>query len=940
MNRFLLHLFVGLLFTGGLTAQEFELPSDTSGASERRIKKGIKVEKSADSRLVAEVQYFDRVVDPGGVGQSAEDAGDYDRAIEAFRTAAPYEHYLPNIIRVAWLEFARGDYDAGRRTINSVPDFATRRFSDLSVNGYRAAALAELLRGGGEEENALYYYLLAKFGPTAEAFFQIGLIEMNRGDYLGARRQFARLQERSYPTGHRAMAFVAIGRGILELKYANTASARQFFETAISEADKENAKLPKSLALAQLGRASFLARDYQRAEWELTEALEYQRSIGVATRATEIALGDIYTKTSRPDKAFEIYDRLHAGIGLIAWYYATRRTSEAKRQIDVMTAKTEKLGYVDPLFALYTMSGLIEEAQGQTRRASDMFKKACDINERLRKRTTVPLYVERYGVAAIEPYEGLVRTTAAAGDLASSFANAELTKARMFSRGAANIGRKGLDGLPAVVPAWVNRVTYMFPFMKEESVLDQPIGSQAAGLKSYEEHREDIRNLENAYAEYEAAITSVTVLYPDYGERMYPKQLALRDLHLRAKERLIEFEVTALETRVFVVAPGEPIFSYRIARTREQLLAEVDKYRLYFNGVHSAEELARFDPNLSAGLYDLLLRPALERKNATGKPLVPRDSEVFIIPDEFLGTVPFESLAISAPKDQIMPSGPYGPAPTGVRYVADEYDIAYQRSATSLMAIRRAAWKPSKGLFVLADPVFDESDPRSRAITSGGAKPGAIKTMGLGGKRIGASEEKAVGVDRFAFPRLDQTAKLADALVRKVFAPGEATVLQGEAASERGLRGVDLSAFAYLLFATHGVLDGTLPQIKEPALVLNQVGNEGKDDGFLTAGKVMRLHLNAEVVALTACQTGLGKSVVGEGVMGLGPAFQLAGSKNVLVSLWSVSENSTTMFAERFFRHIKEGAAPRRALRLARADVRRQGYEHPFYWAPFVIYAN
>jgi CHAT domain-containing protein len=101
--------------------------------------------------------------------------------------------------------------------------------------------------------------------------------------------------------------------------------------------------------------------------------------------------------------------------------------------------------------------------------------------------------------------------------------------------------------------------------------------------------------------------------------------------------------------------------------------------------------------------------------------------------------------------------------------------------------------------------------------------------------------------------------------------------------------------------------------------------------------EVMDLKLNADVVALTACQTGLGRRLTGEGVMGLGRAFQYAGARSVLVSLWNVAEDSTTMLGERFFFHLKAGKTKRQALRLARADVRRAGYEHPFYWAPFIL---
>ena len=162
-------------------------------------------------------------------------------------------------------------------------------------------------------------------------------------------------------------------------------------------------------------------------------------------------------------------------------------------------------------------------------------------------------------------------------------------------------------------------------------------------------------------------------------------------------------------------------------------------------------------------------------------------------------------------------------------------------------------------------------------------------------------------------------------------------VLSGRDAAEARLRSEDLTRYRYLVFATHGILDTDVPYVREPALVLSQIGNGEDADGFLTMSEVMELKLNADVVALTACRTGIGKRVSGEGVMGMGRAFQYAGAKSVLVSLWSVAEESTTKMTEAFFTRLKAGGTPREALRSARAEARSAGYDHPFFWAPFIL---
>jgi CHAT domain-containing protein len=71
--------------------------------------------------------------------------------------------------------------------------------------------------------------------------------------------------------------------------------------------------------------------------------------------------------------------------------------------------------------------------------------------------------------------------------------------------------------------------------------------------------------------------------------------------------------------------------------------------------------------------------------------------------------------------------------------------------------------------------------------------------------------------------------------------------------------------------------------------------------------------------------------------MGMGRAFQYAGAKSVLMSLWSVEESSSVDLVEGFFRNIKEGKNKLEALKLARDEIRKQGYDHPFFWASFIL---
>jgi CHAT domain-containing protein len=148
----------------------------------------------------------------------------------------------------------------------------------------------------------------------------------------------------------------------------------------------------------------------------------------------------------------------------------------------------------------------------------------------------------------------------------------------------------------------------------------------------------------------------------------------------------------------------------------------------------------------------------------------------------------------------------------------------------------------------------------------------------------------------------------------------------------------DLRQYRYLHFATHGLLDSDRPGLS--ALVLSLVDEQGKpQDGFLRAHELYNLQLPAELVVLSACQTGLGKDVKGEGLVGLTRAFLSAGAARVVVSLWNVNDRATAELMTKFYRQmLQAGARPAAALRAAQLELGQQKqWQAPYYWAAFTL---
>jgi len=136
--------------------------------------------------------------------------------------------------------------------------------------------------------------------------------------------------------------------------------------------------------------------------------------------------------------------------------------------------------------------------------------------------------------------------------------------------------------------------------------------------------------------------------------------------------------------------------------------------------------------------------------------------------------------------------------------------------------------------------------------------------------------------------------------------------------------------FKYLHIASHGTFHADSPLTS--ALLL---AKDSTNDGTLTVGELYSMRLNADLVTLSACETGLGKIANGDDVVGLTRGFLYAGSRSIVASLWKVDDEATAYLMTRFYSALK-GTSKREALRLAQLETRKK-YPHPYYWAAFQL---
>lgn len=281
------------------------------------------------------------------------------------------------------------------------------------------------------------------------------------------------------------------------------------------------------------------------------------------------------------------------------------------------------------------------------------------------------------------------------------------------------------------------------------------------------------------------------------------------------------------------------------------------------------------------------------------------------------------------------------PAPGAVhRPLVVDHEIVSAPSASTLAVLRSetSGRQPAgKVLAVLADPVFEPSDQRIVSHPKPAADSrGPSEQRGLAVVKKAAAETGVMG-SGMIIPRLPGTRQEADRILALAPPNARKQALDFDASRKTAIS-EDLSDYRFIHLATHGFLNSVHPELS--GIILSMVDEKGEpQQGFLLAHEIYNLKLPAELVVLSACQTGLGKEIKGEGLVGLTRGFMYAGAARIVVSLWSVDDEATSHLMVDFYRDVlKNGRRPAAALRAAQVKMWKQKkWQAPYYWAAFVL---
>ena len=320
-------------------------------------------------------------------------------------------------------------------------------------------------------------------------------------------------------------------------------------------------------------------------------------------------------------------------------------------------------------------------------------------------------------------------------------------------------------------------------------------------------------------------------------------------------------------------------------------------------GATRVSDAASLERSLSARLVQPLVR-ALS------------NARVWVVsPDDALTALPFEMLSLAG------------------RRVVSRHEVRYVQT----LAIHRLVEERHAVLSTL---------PRRSSVLSIGAARYGIDAAALANQhpaspaRRGDEAGRALDALGIVWPPLPAASREIDAVAAS-FRNAEAW--KGELATERRLlarnRTGGLADYRYLHFATHGYLSPAAPLLS--AIVLDQVDRDAQTDGYVTATELLGYTFASNLAVLSACDTGRGALVQGEGIIGLPFAFFVAGNADALVSLWPVYDESTATFIERFFARVARGAGHAQALAAVKREFAADpATADPVHWAGFVLYGT
>jgi CHAT domain-containing protein/tetratricopeptide (TPR) repeat protein len=856
------------------------------------------------------------------IGVVYRSLGEMQKALEKYNEALPISQAvgdrrgeadtLNNIAVVYW---SLGEmWKALEKYNEALP--ISRAVGDRSAEAETLTNIGAAYRSLGEMRKALEKYyealpLSRAIGDRrveAATLSSIGTVYWLLGEMQKALEKFNEALPLSRVVGDRRVEVATLNSiGVVYRSLGEMQKALEKFNEALPIYQAVGDRSGEAYTLINIGTVYRLLGEMQKALEKYNEAMPLSRAVGDRSgeAATLNYIGLVYDSLGETQKALEKFNE-----ALPIFRAIGDRNREAAALLGIARVEQKRGNLAQARQTIEQAIGMIESLRtniaGQELRASyfasrhEFFETYIDVLMQMHK-----------------------QNQAAAFD-AVALAVSERARARslleLLKESRADI-RQGVDG----------------SLLERERSLQERLNAKAAAQVSLlnrkhtpEQAAAAAKEIAAITAEYEDVRDQIRARSPRYAALTQPQPLGLTEIQQQALDEdtlLLEYALGEKRSHLWLISQRS-IDSYELPPRAEIEAATRRVYELL-----NARPKRRTPPDpqfiaQAKTLSGMLLGPAAAKLGA---------KRLVVVAPGALSYLPFA--ALPAPEDEKRPAGEYEP-------LIAKHEVVCIPSASVLSTIRHETagrQRAARSVAVLADPVFEVSDPRLASAKNGnssGETPAAP-----------AVDEELLGLTRAI-----RTMNFSDAragFTRLAFSRQEAQSIIALTPKGTGLKATDfnasrdlalsrqLSQYRILHFATHGLLNSERPELS--GLVLSLIDREGKpQDGFLRLHEIYNLQLNADLIVLSACETGLGKEIKGEGLIGLTRGFMYSGAPRVVASLWNVDDLATAELMRLFYqRMLKDGLPAGAALRAAQLDLSGQKrWASPYFWAGFVLHGE
>jgi CHAT domain-containing protein/tetratricopeptide (TPR) repeat protein len=833
--------------------------------------------------------------DPVGALQTAQTALELWRSIDDKRGMARTYAYMSDFqLMQHKLEEATESNQAALEIWRQldIPAEQAEALISLGFIEYRQGSMEDtlLLLGQAQallDEDAEPYKMCQINGGMAEAFIESAQPETGLVKFKQA-LEYCRKGENP-----RSVIVISWGIGKAYFLVGNYSEALSTLQKAISEAAA--LKDPALVAMCN----EFLGRTFEALNDQPTALQNYQLALQLYKQVN---------KRREAARTLAMIARLQERQG---------KTEQAQMNYrDALESFRSLSDRVNESAVLFAM-GSLELHQNDIDTAEEHLHQSIAVTENIRRVSSSSDLTEAFSAAVYERYESYIeclmrknQVLPDSGLAVRAFEVSELARARSL----AELLRATQTNLAAGVDPQL---------AAQEKSLRQSLHvkeKEKIALLGRDYRREDLAALDHETAQLEDQFNQVTetinARYPAYGQIRRPTSWNLRQIQEQivgdGDTLLLEYSLGRDRSYVWAVTRDQ-FTSYELPSQSQINEAGEKTYKL-LSQAGGPNESALLQATKELG--DLILAPVASELTK---------HRLIVVPDGALNYIPFQFLPMPNTADEPL---------------VGRIEVINALSASILGQLREEATRrqsPTKVLAAFGDPVFASNYAQYKDASTGEYIASAQAPEGERWQHaLRDIEPSGDSLDPSVLePLFFSRRELAN--LRDVAGP-ESFVATGFDATREKLAAADLTKYAILHFATHGILNTKHPE--NSGLLLSTVNREGRaQDGFVGLQDIYRLHAPVDLVVLSACRTGLGKDVRGEGLIGLTRGFMYAGASSVIASLWKVDDEATAELMKRFYANLlQRGMTPPAALRAAQNSIRQEPqWRSPYFWAAFTL---